>query len=143
MENQPYNAGHPVQGRSGKQMPKKRIETGEGFGARLAALRKRAGFTQEELAEELGTSQRMIAYYESPPALPPSALLPKIAKALGVSTDVLHGVERIKRGVKPRNTRLQRRLEQIDQLAPTEKRQVLQVLDAFIERGKLRRKAAG
>jgi ribosome-binding protein aMBF1 (putative translation factor) len=33
------------------------------FGERLASLRKAAGFTQIELAAELGISQRMGAYY--------------------------------------------------------------------------------
>jgi len=47
-----------------------------GFGERLAGLRKAAGFTQVELAAELGISQRMVAYYESPAATPPANLLP-------------------------------------------------------------------
>jgi hypothetical protein len=34
-------------------------------------------------------------------------------------------------------------LQQIETLAPNEKRQVLQVLDAFIERGKLKKAASG
>jgi hypothetical protein len=34
-----------------------------------------------------------------------------------------------------------RKLQQIEQLDPSEKRQVLQVLDAYIERGKLKKKA--
>lgn len=46
----------------------KRIQSsepaGNDFGERLAALRKAAGFTQVELAAELGISQRMVAYYE-------------------------------------------------------------------------------
>ena len=45
-------------------MPKKTKEENMSFGARLAALRKAAGFTQQELANEVGTSRRMIAYYE-------------------------------------------------------------------------------
>lgn len=42
---------------------------------------------------------------------------------------------------RPADTRLQRRLQQIEKLDPTEKRQVLQFIDAFIERGQLRRRA--
>ena len=42
------------------------------FGERLASLRKAAGFTQIELAAELGIPQRMVACYESPPATPPA-----------------------------------------------------------------------
>jgi len=39
------------------------------------------------------------------------------------------------------DSRLRRRLLAIEKLDATEKRQVLQLLDAFIERGQLKRKA--
>lgn len=112
-----------------------------GFGARLKALRTAAGFTQEELASEVGVSRRMIAYYEGETEYPPTALLPKLAQALKISADELLGIAPIRKAAKPGNIRLERRLQQIEQLEPAEKRQVLQVLDAFIERGRLRKKA--
>lgn len=112
------------------------------FGQRLAELRKAAGFTQVELAAELGISQRMVAYYESPSATPPANLLPAIATALGVSIDDLFGRTPKRRLVKQEgDSRLRRRLLAIEKLDMAEKRQVLQLLDAFIERGQLKRKA--
>ena len=36
-----------------------------GFGTRLVALRKAAGYTQQQLADELGVTRRMVAYYET------------------------------------------------------------------------------
>lgn len=111
------------------------------FGERLASLRKAAGFTQVELAAELGVSQRMVAYYESPAATPPANLLPQIAAALGVSIDQLFGVGAKRRLVKQDgDSRLRRRLLAIEKLDVAEKRQVLQVIDALIERGQLKRK---
>lgn len=111
------------------------------FGQRLASLRKAAGFTQIEMAAELGVSQRMVAYYESPAATPPANLLPQIALALGVSIDELFGVGAKRRLVKQDgDSRLRRRLLAIEKLAVAEKRQVLQVIDALIERGQLKRK---
>lgn len=121
----------------------KRIQTEEStsFGQRLAELRRAAGFTQVELAAELGISQRMMAYYESPSATPPANLLPGIATALGVSIDDLFGRAAKRRLVKQDgDSRLRRRLLAIEKLDTTEKRQVLQLLDAFIERGQLKRK---
>ncbi len=124
----------------------KRIQSSEqtndtnDFGERLAALRKAASFTQVELAAELGISQRMVAYYESPQAAPPAALLPSIATALGVSIDELFGRNAKRRLVKQDgDSRLRRRLLAIEKLDPAEKRQVLQLLDALIERGHLKR----
>jgi transcriptional regulator with XRE-family HTH domain len=106
-----------------------------------AELRKKAGFTQTAFAGEIGVSQRMMAYYESPAAHPPANLLAKMAQALGVSVDALLGVETAKRRAKPTDTRMQRRLQQLEKLPPEERRQILQVLDAFIERGQLKKKA--
>lgn len=112
------------------------------FGTRLASLRKAAGVTQIELAAELGISQRMVAYYESPQSTPPANLLPQIATALAVMIDELFGRGAKRRLVKQEgDSRLRRRLLAIEKLDVAEKRQVLQVIDAFIERGQLKRKA--
>lgn len=125
-------------------MPKKRKEETMSFGARLADLRKAAGFTQAELADEIGVSRRMLAYYEVQSEHPPTHLLPAIARALQLSTDELLGLapaRRATKAAKPANSRLQRRLAQIEKLDAQERRQILQVIDAFIERGQLKRKA--
>ena len=115
-------------------------EAASGFGERLATLRKAAGITQTALAEEIGISQRMMAYYESPTAHPPANLLPAMATALGVSVDALLGVETSKRRAKASDTRLQRRMQEIEKMDVRQKRQIMQFLDTFIENEKLKRK---
>lgn len=123
-------------------MPRKlNPEAAAGFGPRLAQLRKAAGISQMALAAEIGVSQRMMAYYEGPTAHPPANLLAAIARSLGVSIDALLGVESSRRRTKATDTRMQRRLQQIEKLPPAERRQILQMLDALIERGQLKRKA--
>jgi transcriptional regulator with XRE-family HTH domain len=109
-----------------------------GFGARLAGLRKAAGYTQQELAQELGVSRRMIAYYEGETEHPPAALLTALATALGVTTDELLGATLLRRKAPKTDSRLQRRMQQIERMHPKGKRQVLQILDALIEREQLR-----
>ena len=122
-------------------MPRKiKREAAIGFGARLAALRKAAAITQTAFAAEIGVSQRMMAYYESPVAHPPADRLPAIAKALGGSVDALLGTETSKRRAKATDTRMQRRLQQIEKLNAPEKRQILQVIDTLIESAQLKRK---
>jgi transcriptional regulator with XRE-family HTH domain len=122
----------------GNAMPRAREHTTE-LGARLTALRKAAGFTQVELAAELGTTQRMIAYYESRAEKAPAALLPKMAAALGVSADELLGIKPVRKGKKP-DTQLQRRLQRIEKLDPKARRQITQLLDTFIEREELKQR---
>lgn len=119
-------------------------DTDTSFGQRLAAFRKAAGFTQVELAAALEISQRMVAYYESPGSTPPAHLLPHIAAALGVSIDALYGqAPQPKQLAKQEvDSRLRRRLLAIEKLETNDKRQVLQMIDAFIERGQLKRKVA-
>jgi transcriptional regulator with XRE-family HTH domain len=118
------------------------LQGGTSFGERLATLRKASGYTQVELAQDLGISQRMVAYYESPNASPPANLLPRIAAALGITIDELFGRTAKRRLAKQDgDSRLRRRLLAIEKLDLAEKRQVLQLLDAFIERGQLKKKA--
>lgn len=115
-------------------MPKYTPTAEEGFAARLAKLRKAAGFTQEQLAAELGISRRRIAYYESESDHPPAALLSELARVLNTTVDELLGSAPAKR--KPRSVslspRLERRLKQIETLSPKPKQQLLSIIDTFI-----------
>lgn len=113
-----------------------------GFGSRLATLRKQAGLSQTALAQEIGISQRMMAYYEGPSAFPPATLLPAIARVLGVSVEALLGTETAKRKTKAVDTRMQHRLQQIASLPTEKRRQIMQLVDAFIERGKLKQRVS-
>ncbi len=121
-------------------MSKRKTDVIENFGERLAQLRKAAGYTQVELAAEVGITQRMVAYYEVPDAQPPAHLLPQIAQALGLSVDVLLGLAQPRRPKRIATNRLERRLLEIDKLNPKAKRQLTQLLDTFIEGEKLKRR---
>ena len=114
----------------------------ETFGKRLARLRKETGYSQQDLAEEIGISSRMIAYYEAQTVHPPAHLLPILAKTFGMTIDALLGTKPMLQTHKPANSRLQRRLQQIEKLNAREKRQIVQFLDTFIEREKLKKKVA-
>ena len=142
VKNEGYNFRHQYDVWSIK-MPKKTNAALVSFGARLVELRKAAGYTQQELADEIGVTRRMIAYYEGETDHTPSSLLPGLAKALGLSIERLLGTEPIKTARKTNNSRLQRRLQAIEKLDTNEKRQILQLIDAFIERGQLKKKVSG
>ena len=99
---------------------------------RIRAETRRAaqgpGITQTALANEIGISQRMMAYYEGPTAHPPANRLPAMATALGVTVDTLLGIEVSKRRAKATDTRFERRLRQLEKLNAANKRQVLQLM---------------
>jgi transcriptional regulator with XRE-family HTH domain len=125
-----------------RPMPKRKAPEAATFGQRLVALRKAAAMTQQELADEVGVSRRMLAYYEGQSEHPPTTLLPALAQALHVSTDELLGLAPTpKPNGRVRDNRMQRRLQQIATLPPEERRQIMQLVDAFIERGQLKRRS--
>lgn len=59
------------------------------FAENLTALRKRAGYTQETLAEALGVSRQAVGKWESGQGLPEAATLLDLADLLGCSLDRL------------------------------------------------------
>jgi transcriptional regulator with XRE-family HTH domain len=106
--------------------------TTETFGDRLARLRKARGLTQSELGELVGSSQRMLTYYERRSGRPPAHLLPRLADALHVTVDELVGYERLKEAQAPRNPRLWRKLRDIEKLGDADRKAVLRFVDALL-----------
>lgn len=125
-------------------MPKREVAVKEGeetVGERLERLRKAAGYSLRELAAEIGISHRMLVYYEKHAERPPTHILPQMAKALGVTADQLLGLEKAKETGKQRDNRLWRRFSQVEKLPANERKQIVQILDAFLEREKLKKDA--
>ena len=121
-------------------MPKHPAPQAHGFGIRLALLRKAAGYTQQQLADEIGASRRQIAYYESESEHPPANLLIDLARALNASTDELLGLPTVRKLAKPTvSARLERRLKLIERMPAKPKQQLIGLIDTFIaaEQGRL------
>ena len=102
------------------------------FGMRLAQLRKAKGFTQRDFADNVGVSQRMIAYYEKHAKRPPLEKLEGIAKALTISIDELLGVKPVKklRGA-TKNAYLQRKLQLVTEFPKSDQKVVVGMIDAL------------
>ena len=97
----------------------------------LARLRKAAGVTQTELAKAIGTSQRMIAYYEKHSLELPARFLPQMAKTLGVTVDQLVGAEPVK-AVTPQEGRLLRKLKEVTRLPAKDQKAVIYYIEALL-----------
>lgn len=61
-------------------------------GERIVAARKRKGWSQQDLADALGTSQATIHRYETGNRDPRSGVVVDLSKALGVTVSYLLGV---------------------------------------------------
>lgn len=136
IENRVYTAGHTVP--RNLCMSKKINEKLSNFGKRLAKLRKAADYTQQQLADEIGATRRMIAYYESESQHPPANMLVDLAKAMNISADTLLGIEPIEHT--PISSRLERRIKQIEKLEPKSRKQITQLIDTFVEAEQLKQK---
>ncbi len=112
----------------------KQTSTIEGFGERLADLRKALGLTQKQLGEKVGVSNRVIAYYEGETDYPPAHLIEPLAKALKVSSDELLGLKRIKQQLNPEHAALWRRLKKIESLPKRDQKALLHYLDALVSK---------
>jgi len=106
----PYNIGMPRP--SIKTSPKSPGKLGK----HLATLRKESGLTQMEVAKALGIPQRTVSFHEREANYLPSNLIEPLAELLGISVEVLLGIEADdgkKRGPK---SRLERQFEEIQKL---------------------------
>ena len=63
-----------------------------------------------------------------------------LAKALGVSTDQMLGIEKVETSRRKKDNRLWRRFSLIENMEGKEKRRILQLLDTFIEKDQLKRR---
>jgi len=114
-------------------MPAKK-EPHTAFGKRLFTLRKMRGLTQVQLAEALGTTQRVISYYETDAELPPSAVIVPLARILAVSTDELLGLRPAKRtngNSSVEKQRLWKRFQKMDALPTKDQRAVIRLINSL------------
>jgi len=102
------------------------------LGQRIAEARERAGISQAQLAEKLGTTQPRIAYWERKAVNMRSDVLAKIAQTLKVSTDVLLGRKPPKAG-KPIGKAGQL-FDAISKLPRRQQAKVISVLQPFVEK---------
>jgi transcriptional regulator with XRE-family HTH domain len=103
------------------------------FGQRLTDVRERAGMTQQQLAEKLGTSQRAIARWERDSvALRPDQLF-VLADALGVSLDYLIGRSQERQtAAKGPPGKLRLAFERAHKLPRHEQNQIVKFVEAYV-----------
>ena len=114
------------------EMPAKK-EPHSASGKRLFALRKTRGLTQVQLAEALGTTQRVISYYETEAELPPSTAIIPLARVLEVSTDELLGLKPAEPNGNSsiQKQRLWKRFQKMDVLPTKDQRAVIRLINSL------------
>jgi transcriptional regulator with XRE-family HTH domain len=104
------------------------------FGERLFALRTARGLTQVDLAKVMGTTQRVISYYETKGELPTPDFLVALVRVLGTTADELLGIKPPK--LSPDNTPEQRRLwkrfQRMESLPEKDQRAVIRLINSLV-----------
>lgn len=73
----------------------------EHIGVLIARLRKEKGMTQQELAEQLGITDKAVSKWERNLSCPDIAILPQVAEILGVTVDDLLSTPKRSIGLSP------------------------------------------
>jgi len=105
------------------------------FGQRLFALRTARGYTQMSLAKALGTTQRVISYYETKGELPTPDFLVALVRTLGVTADELLGLKPSKvehRKEDPKRRRLWKRFQRMASLPERDQRAVVRLINSLV-----------
>lgn len=103
------------------------------FGARLHAAREARGFTQAQVAEELGITQTAYALWERRQVALKPEQIEKVAEVLGVAIESLFGKEE-KANLRGGSVgKLQRLLEAASSLPRSQQQKLLAVVEPFVE----------
>jgi len=100
------------------KLPPIRYGEDDSLGQRIARIRKARGYTQNELADRIGTIQVLVSDYERGRLRLTADMVVRFARALEVTTDELLGITSSSRTARRRAGKILRRLEQIDSLRP-------------------------
>jgi transcriptional regulator with XRE-family HTH domain len=109
---------------------------------RIKKVRQAKGWTQEQLAEKIGISQKQVSAYERGTYNPSTEVLLKLAEALDVSLDYLvfeRNDQNPNSEIKDRE--LIRYFGAIDNLGEKDRRTVKEILDLVLMRGKIKEMA--
>ncbi len=109
-----------------------KIKKIKNFGKRLARLRKERGLTQQQLADKIDVSRRVIAYYEVESDNPPGNIIMLLSEALSITADELLGLTHTGRSDKP-SLRVTRRMKEIENLPPSQQKVLLKTIDTFLK----------
>ena len=127
-------------------MPKKksgqRKKDQETLGQRVARVRRERGYTQAELGERIGLRQSHLSDLETGRLQFSAEVIAKLAESLHTTADELLGLKPTRSAEPKTPRRLLRRIQQIADLPLSQQRALLKMVDAVIDRERLRKAQA-
>lgn len=102
------------------------------IGSRIASVRKKRGFTQTQLAEEIGITQSLVSDYETGRLHLNDEMIIRFSLALKASSDELLGIKNSGDQTE-HSLKIIRRLKRLEQLSDYQQKTILQSLDLMID----------
>lgn len=107
------------------------------IGDKILALRKNKGWSQQQLARQIGTSGPIIGRYERGEMTPSVEVAKKLADSFGITLDYL--VDDTGRLAEIKDKAMLKRLTQIEELDQEEKNTIVQVIDSLLRDAKAKK----
>ena len=120
--------GYNVEMRTGRPVTKEATKLGK----RISAARRDAGLTQQQLADKLGVTQRVVTYWEREAVGLKAEQLTALSEALGVTLDKLMGRPQPKRRGNGPAGRARLVFERVSSLPRSQQQSVLDTIEAII-----------
>jgi len=114
-------------------MSKTASKSTEPVNERVARMRREFGYTQAELAEQLGVLQSVVSAYESGGRRFHTEMIIKFAELFGVSADELLGIEKPSTNGQKVSVHLAKRMQKIQELPKAKQKALLQTIDLFLK----------
>ena len=102
------------------------------LGQRITDARERAGISQAQLADKLGTSQPAIAYWERSAANLRSDVIAKLSQVLGVSADELLGTQAPRQKAAQPVGKARRIFDAVSKLPRRQQEKIFDILQPFV-----------
>ena len=106
------------------------------FGKALSAARRRKGYTQEELGRLVGSSKRIISYFEREAKNPTMETIHKLAKVLDIAPEKLLNPTKDMMEEPKAIRSLQKKLGVVHKLRPEDQKTIAKMIDLMAEKNK-------
>ena len=108
------------------------------IGERISLFRKKRGLTQKELAGIIGIERYLVTDYETGRLHLNDEMIIRFSIALNVSADELLGLKKRKDMPENIDFKVTKRLKEIDNLPPMQKKSLLNTIDVYLKANKVK-----
>ena len=103
------------------------------IGLNITRIRKSKGLTQQEVADAVGISQRLLSHFEVGRRRITAEMIVQIAKVLNTSSDLILGLKNGESMGTTISHSLAKRMHEIENLPLSEKRALVKTIDNFLK----------